>query len=121
MVKTKNFIVDITHSDIAVPYSFGLLKKASAKTELDLEGIASLRKIFSKNRIKLLLTIKTRSPKSIYELSKFLERDVKAVRKDLKILEKFELIDYLSEKKGDSKRRLRPILSTNSINITVRI
>jgi len=118
MVKTKNFIVDVTSSESILSYDFPLFGKKSPK-ELDFKSITLLRKIFSKNRIKILHSIKNQKPESIYSLSKLLKRDVKAVRKDLKVLEKFGLLEYLSKKKG-KKQQLKPVLATDNLNILLK-
>jgi len=69
---------------------------------------------------RLLHTIKTKSPKSIYELSKILKRDFKSVFSDLKLLQRFGFIEFISEKSG-KRKRLKPILVINTLNIQIKI
>ena len=86
----------------------------------DLEGIHALRQLLSNEKAKILYTIKTKSPSSIYSLAKLLERDFKSVNEDIKLLEKFGFIDLISEQTG-KRERLRPILVVDSIHINIKI
>ena len=92
----------------------------SAEEEFDLEGLSALRRLLSDEKAKLLYTIKSKSPNSIYQLAKLLQRDFKSVSQDIKLLERFGFIDMLSEKTG-KRERLKPILVVDTINITVKI
>lgn len=86
----------------------------------DFEGIATLRKLLSNEKAKILHMIKTKKPKSIYELAKQLNRDFKSVIDDVKLLEKFGFVDMISEKSG-KRERLRPVLSVDSMHIHIKI
>ncbi|MDO8459670.1 MAG: ArsR family transcriptional regulator [Nanoarchaeota archaeon] len=88
--------------------------------EYDFEGIALLRKILSNQKARVLNTIKTKKPRSIYELAKVLERDFKSVNDDVKLLEKFGFIDMVSEKTG-KRGRLRPVLAVDSMYIQIKL
>lgn len=101
-----------------------LLKKFSPSNApedtYDFEGIGALRKLLSNEKARILHVIKAKKPTSIYALSQMLERDVKAVKKDLKLLERFGVIDLASEKvKG--RQRLKPILATDQLILTMKI
>ncbi len=54
--------------------------------------------IFTKKRLELIETIKKRHPHSVQELANMTKRVKQAVTRDLKILERFEIIRL--EKKG---------------------
>ena len=82
--------------------------------------ISNLRKLLSNERAKLIHIIKTKQPGSIYELAKLLGRDFKAVRQDIKLLEQFDLIELISSIKN-SRERLRPIISTDKLVITLNL
>ena len=58
------------------------------------ESIEDLRKMLTRERLKLLHAIKMREPRSIYELAKIVDRERKAVSIDLNILEKLGLIEF---------------------------
>jgi len=86
----------------------------------DFEGISALRKLLSNERARLLHTIKTKSPKSIYELAKLLSRDFKSVQQDIKLLERFGFLDLVSEKSG-KRVRLKPVLAVDTLHITIKV
>lgn len=88
--------------------------------EYDFEGLETLRKLLSNEKARILHTIKTKKPSSIYELAKILKRDFKSVSEDIKLLDKFGFIDLVSEKSG-KRERLRPVLVVDSMYINLKI
>lgn len=96
-------------------------KKFTSNTEaFDFEGLSALRKLLSNEKARLLHTIKTKKPGSIYALAKILDRDFKSVTEDIKLLERFGFIEMIAEKTG-KRERLRPILSVDSVSITLKV
>ncbi len=83
-------------------------------------GISSLRSLLSNEKARLLHICKTKKPLSIYELSKLLGRDFKAVRKDIKLLEQFGLIELISSIK-QGRERLRPVVDADQLIITLNL
>ena len=82
--------------------------------------IADLRQLLSNEKARLLHIAKTKEPESVYKLAKLLNRDFKSVRHDIRILEKFGMIELTaSHKKG--RERLRPIVDTDQIIITINL
>jgi predicted transcriptional regulator len=73
-------------------------KKKSEKTIVITPEIFS--KIFSPERIKLMLKIKKNNIKNIYQLAKTMNRKYEAVYRDIKLLEGFGIIQL---KKKDKK------------------
>jgi len=90
------------------------------KKDYDFEGIASLRKLLSNEKARLIHTLKKEKPGSIYELAKKLKRDFKSVSDDIKLLEKFGFVDMIAERTG-KRERLRPILVVDAMNIQIRL
>jgi len=82
--------------------------------------IANLRQLLSNERARLLNICKTKEPSSIYELAKLLGRDFKAVRKDIKLLERFGFIELISSHKH-GRERLRPIVDADQVVITINL
>lgn len=81
---------------------------------------AMLRQLLSDEKSRILHVIKTKNPESIYELSRILKRDFKAVRHDIRILEHFGLVELdASQKKG--RERLKPMLSVDKIIIIINL
>ena len=73
-------------------------KRAEKKLIITAEGFA---KIFSPERIKLILRIKSNNMKNIYQLAKELNRKYEAVYRDIKLLEGFGVIKL---KEKDKKK-----------------
>ncbi len=82
--------------------------------------LAVLRNLLSNEKARLLHTIKSKQPNSIYELSKLLGRDFKSVREDIKVLEKFGFLEMLPIKKS-GRERLKPVISLDELKIIIKI
>lgn len=95
-------------------------KRFTGEREYDFEGISALRKLLSNEKARLLHTLKTKKPGSLYELAKILGRDFKSVSDDIKLLEKFGFVEMIAEKTG-KRERLRPMLVIDSINLKIKI
>jgi predicted transcriptional regulator len=117
---TRSKAKQITIVDEGGTFSTLFKRFTGDKDEYDFNGLATLRNLLSNEKARILHVIKTKSPKSIYELSKILKRDFKSVSEDVKFLENFGFIDLISEKSG-KRERLKPVIVVDSINIEVRI
>jgi len=91
--------------------------KSQKKSESE---VSLLRQLFSNEKARLLHVCKTKEPASIYGLAKLLGRDFKAVRQDIKLLEKYGFIELISSHK-DGRERLRPLVDADEIVITINI
>lgn len=103
--------------------AFGILplKNLGLKKEkYDFSGVVALRKLLSKERVRMLNTIKEQEPGSIYDLAKKLNRGFKSVFEDIKLLERFGLIELIEERKN---RRIRhkPILISDTLTIHLHL
>jgi len=117
MAKTKTREITIYENK----GSFSLFKKSSAtKKDYDFEGISALRSILSNEKARLLHTIKTQNPGSIYELAKKLGRDFKSVNGDIKLLERFGFIELIAEK-TKNRTRHKPEIVVENITINIKI
>lgn len=67
------------------------------------EDLDTMRKILTEGRLKILKTIKKNSPRSIYELAKLIERDVKNTFDDVQFLAQVGLIELKKTKNGRVK------------------
>lgn len=114
----KTRIIEIVEKGGA--FSSILKRFRNEKEDYNFKDLAILRQIFSNEKARMMNMIKSKNPSSIYQLAKLLGRDFKSVRDDLKLLEKFGFIELIPEK---SKNRInhRPILTTTTINIIVKI
>ena len=88
------------------------------RSDYDLSGLTDLRHLLSKEKAKTLNTIKTQSPESIYKLAKILGRDFKAVREDIKLLEKFGFIELKPETKG-KRKKLKPEIVIDNLQLNI--
>ena len=81
-------------------------------------SIEAARNLLTRTRLALLRAVRSARPGSIYELAKMVERDLKNVQDDLKILERYGLI-RMTDAAGSGKRRCecRDPASTKSIAI----
>jgi len=117
MTKTKTREITITQSKGA----FSILKKGwASKTDYDFEGISALRRLLSNEKARLLHILKTEKPGSIYELAKKLGRNFKTVSEDIKLLERFGLIELIEEKTKNRKRH-KPELVSDIVTINIKI
>jgi len=70
---------------------------------ISFENIEAMRKILSEERLRILRTIKKEHPKSIYELAKLLNRDIKNTFDDVQFLAQLGLIELKKTKVGREK------------------
>jgi predicted transcriptional regulator len=84
--------------------------------DYDFSELSQLRQILSNERAKLINTIKTKNPESMYHLSKIAKRDFKSVQKDLEILQKFGIIEFKKESVG-KRKKLKPVLAIDKLQI----
>ena len=97
-------------------------KFTGKKEDYNYKDLAILRQLLSNEKARLLHVIKTKKPVSIYALAKILGRDFKSVRDDIILLKKFGFIDLIAEHGGKGKRiRNRPIITSSTINVVIRI
>lgn len=80
-------------------------------------SVDMLRQLMSNERARMINAISSQKPGSIYSLAKFLGRDFKAVKQDIKLLQKFGIIE-LEEAKGNRKA-LKPVLKLSGLHINL--
>jgi len=69
-------------------------------------SIEAARNLLTPNRLALLRAVRSGRPGSIYELSRMVNRDLKNVQDDLRILETYGLV-RMADATGTGKRRVR--------------
>jgi len=111
---------EITIVDHEGAFSVFFKKLATDNQIYDFDGLASLRKLLSNERAKMLHVLRVGKPQSIYDLAKKLGRDFKSVSDDIKLLERFGFVDMVAEHTG-KRKRLKPVLVINAINIVMKI
>lgn len=100
--------------------AFSLFKNAKTKTSYDFSGISALRQLLTKEKARILDTIKNEKPISLYDLAKKLGRNFKTVHDDVKLLERFGFIEIVEEK-TKNRTRHRPKIITELVTIHIRI
>jgi len=95
-------------------------KLIGEKKSHDFSDIKLLRNLLSNEKSRILYVLKSKNPKSIYELAKILGRDFKSVREDIKVLERFGFIEFHAEKTGN-RGSLKPVLIIDSLQIQIEI
>jgi predicted transcriptional regulator len=81
---------------------------------LNLPNKRELSRLMSEKNLELLEAIKEEEPSSMRELSKIVDRDFREVHRNLKELEKLEVVEF--EEKGQSKK---PVVGFDSIEVKV--
>src|SRR3989304_5656235 len=78
-------------------------KKVTKEEGVYFESIDDMRAVLTNNRLMILKAIRENKPKSVYELSKILRRNLKNVNEDLRLLAEIGLVT-LEATKTDKKR-----------------
>ncbi|MBW2974707.1 hypothetical protein KY366_03220 [Candidatus Woesearchaeota archaeon] len=125
-MKIKNITVEIKpFKDVLKETAevMGKIKKGSyvkPKKGLSFGGVESFREFFTPKRIELLQIIRHKQPKSIYELAKLTNREIKSIVMDIKILEKYDLIDTKKvPAKGKTGYKVRPVFDYDKITVDI--
>jgi len=94
-------------------------KRVGVEKGLYFDSIDTMRGILTNNRLLILRTIREEKPKSVYELAKILERDLKNVNQDLKMLSDLGLVTL--EKSYEKKRRVIPHVDYRKIILKIPV
>lgn len=94
-------------------------KEVEPHYELSFPTAATMRKFLTPQRMRLLQAIKHQNPESVYELAKMVDRDLKSVNTDLKVLSDLDLVSL--EKTNDARRRVIPHVDYDKINVEIEI
>ena len=86
---------------------------------LGFPDIAVFRKFLTQRRIEMLHAIRRKKPESIYELAKFLNRDLKSVNTDIALLKQLGLIRLEKEKRGRTRVIPRVLFDKMQISIAI--
>ena len=114
----KTRIKEITITDDKGAFTSFFKKITGDKSDFNLEGLSSLRSLLSNEKARIIHVIKTRNPKSIYDVAKMVQRDFKSVSDDIKLLEEFGLIDLIKEHTG-KRERLKPVAIIDILKVEI--
>jgi predicted transcriptional regulator len=91
-----------------------------SREEVGFTSIEAARNFLTRERLALLLTIRTRHPGSLYELARMVKRDFKNVQQDIGILERHGLVRISKEPRG--KRNVKvPQVPFEQISLKIAI
>ena len=116
MAKPRTRIINLYITPGKLASIFKILTRD--KSEYDFSGINELRQLLTNEKAKLLNVIKAKSPESIYHLAKIVGRDFKAVREDIKLLEKMGMIELKAEAKG-KRKKLKPVVIVDNLQVNI--
>ena len=95
-------------------------KKVAPKEGISFGNVESFREFFTPKRLELLHVIKQKQPKSIYELAKLTGRNFKNVVLDIKILEKYGLIDTKKITfQGKKGYKIMPVFDYDKLTVDI--
>ena len=93
-------------------------QKVESSKSVSFGSVESFRQFFTPRRLELMKAIKNKQPGSIYELAKLTRRDFKSVVTDIKILEKYKMINTKKVPvKGGYK--VRPIFDYDKLKVEI--
>lgn len=96
-MKTRKAVLIVEPPKVAMNRAFNILAKHSKRfsgfTIISFPDFETLGKVITGARVELVSVIRTKKPKSIQELARFVERDFKNVYQDVKLLAEFGLIE----------------------------
>lgn len=124
-MKIKNIKIGIKSLEDNLNEFAAVWKKFENKEKVDkhealyFESIDALRSVLTNKRIEILRTIKKQKPGSIYELAKILNRDLKNVSEDVKLLAELGFVT-LEKVKTDRKRTV-PTVDYGEITMEIGI
>lgn len=115
-IEVKPFKAD--EKDVAEAFKKISKGEKVREDKIVVESLDELRKVLTKERIRLLHVIRTKKPKSVYDLSLMLERDRKAIITDIEILKRLGLVKIAKRR---TMKRMRTVPSVPYTKIDVAI
>ena len=88
-------------------------KEVEPKKGIYLADVETARALFTEGRLRIIQTLKSKSPQSIYALAKLLKRDFKNVYEDVSFLAQLGILSIEENLKG--RRKKRPSLICDKI------
>ena len=83
------------------------------------DSIDNMRAALTNNRLLILKAIREHKPKSVYELSRILGRDLKNVNQDLKLLSEIGLVTL--ERRETDRKRVMPHVDYSKILLEITV
>jgi predicted transcriptional regulator len=84
-------------------------------------SLEAARNFLTRERLALLKAIRTKHPGSIYELAKIVDRDLKNVQQDVRLLERHGLIRLTEKRRGEKGKVKVPEAPFEEIALRIAI
>lgn len=94
-------------------------KRVRKEEGIYFESIDDMRAVLTNNRLAILRAIRENKPKSVYELSKMLGRNLKNVNDDLKLLAEIGLVTLEATKQD--RKRITPHVDYTKITLEIAV
>jgi len=117
-IEVKPFKAD--EKDVAEAFKKISKGEKIREDKIVVESLDELRKVLTKERIRLLHAIRTKKPKSIYDLSLMLERDRKATITDIEILKRLGLVK-IAKRRTMKRIRTVPTVPYTKIDVAISV
>ena len=124
-MKVKNIKLGIRSLDTAYAEWAETFEKVRKGRKVDksrgiyFTSLEAIRKVLTEKRLELLRVIKEQEPDSVYELAKILNRDIKNVNDDLKLLKDIGLVSITKARKG--RGRVIPRVNYDKIQLEIGV
>ena len=113
--RLKNSLIDFAETWKSVESG----KRVRKEEGIYFESIDDMRSVLTNNRLAILRAIRENKPKSVYELSKMLGRNLKNVNEDLKLLAKIGLVTLEATEKD--RKRITPHVDYTKITLEIAV
>ncbi len=94
-------------------------KRVKKEEGIYFESVDAMRSVLTNKRLLILKTIKEKEPGSVYELAKLLNRDLKNISQDIKLLAEVGLVTL--EKIEKEKKRIIPHVDYSKILLEIPV
>jgi len=84
-------------------------------------SLDAARNFLTRERLALLQAIRAKHPQSIYELAKVVDRDLKNVQQDVRLLERHGLIRLIEKRRGQKSKVRVPEAPFDQIALKIAI
>ncbi len=84
-------------------------------------SLEAARNFLTKERLGLLRAIREKRPRSIYELAKMIDRDLKNVQQDVALLERHGLVKLTEKRRGEKSKVRVPEAPFDEIALRIAI
>jgi predicted transcriptional regulator len=93
--------------------------KVKKEAGIYFEDVEAFRKALTPRRLELLRLIKKHHPKTLHQLSRLADRDIKNVTQDIGLLKNLGLLSTRKEKTG--RKEVSPAVNYDAIELTIAV